>query len=231
MTLQRCPYTSLFTRRILRTDFFLRGCVFGYIRYPRCEGPDFAINPWILNHCPFIRMQFLNIASFCLSVIGTYGIVYSLRLLLPRNVIPHVSVALDEATLLLESAEDVNALPNTSEYRATLTMYEVVLTHLRPHRVTDQSQHSKPSRAVSYGESPSSRSFPTTSACLSFRSDLQALWHFLSDRGNSAEDRGSSGHFIAHHLTDMAFSAGGRRTTPCFDYRCIVSILQRCLVP
>jgi hypothetical protein len=76
-------------------------------------------------------MQLLDIASFCLSVIGTYGIVYSLRLLLPRNVIPHVSAALDEATLLLESAEDVNALPNTSEYWATLTMYEDVLTHLR----------------------------------------------------------------------------------------------------
>ena len=176
-------------------------------------------------------MQLLDIASFCLSVIGTYGIVYSLRLLLPRNVIPHVSAALDEATLLLESAEDANALPNTSEYRATLTMYEDVFTHLRPHRVIDQSQYSKPSRAVSYGESSSSRSFPTTSACLSFRSGLQALWHFRSDRGNSAEDRGPSGHFIAHHLTDKAFSAGGGRTTTCFDYRCIVPIRQCRLLP
>ena len=67
-------------------------------------------------------MQFLDIVSFSLYVIGTYGIVYSLRLLLPRNVIPHVSTALDEAMIFLESAEDINAFPNTSEYRATLTM-------------------------------------------------------------------------------------------------------------
>jgi hypothetical protein len=82
-------------------------------------------------------MQFLNIVSFCLSVIGTYGIVYSLRLLLPRNVIAHVSTALDESMILLDRAEDINALPNTNEYRAILTMYEYVFTHLRPHRVTD----------------------------------------------------------------------------------------------
>jgi hypothetical protein len=82
-------------------------------------------------------MQLFDIASFCLSVIGTYGIVYSFRLLLPRNVIPHVSTALDEAMILLDRAEDINALPNTSEYRATLTMYEDVFTHLRPYRVAD----------------------------------------------------------------------------------------------
>ena len=67
-------------------------------------------------------MQFLEVVNFCLTVIGTYGIVYSARLLLPRNVIPHVSTALDEVMILLESAEDHNASPNTSEYRATLTM-------------------------------------------------------------------------------------------------------------
>ena len=82
-------------------------------------------------------MSLLDIVSFSLSVIGTYGIVYSLRLLLPRNVIPHVSTALNETMVLLESAEDINALPNTNEYRATLTMYEDVFTHLHPHRVTD----------------------------------------------------------------------------------------------
>jgi len=96
----------------------------------KSEGPDSIINP---EYSVFVRMQILDIASFCLSVIGTYGIVYSLRLLLPRNVVPHVSTALDEAMVLLESAEDTNALPNTSEYRTTLTMYEDVFAHLRSH--------------------------------------------------------------------------------------------------
>jgi len=82
-------------------------------------------------------MQSLDIVSFCLSVIGAYGIVYSLRLLLPRNVIPHVSTTLDEVMILLDRAEDINAVPNTNEYRAILTMYEDVFTHPRPHRVTD----------------------------------------------------------------------------------------------
>jgi hypothetical protein len=82
-------------------------------------------------------MQLLNITSFCLSVIGTYSIVYSLRLLLPRNVILHVSTALDEAMILLDRAEDINALPNTNEYRTTLTMYEDVYSSASPQGVTD----------------------------------------------------------------------------------------------
>jgi len=81
-------------------------------------------------------MPLLEIIGFCLSVIGTYGIVYSLRLLLPRNVIPHVSTALDETTILLDHAEDNNALPNTSEYRAILTLIrnQVVLFRTESHR-------------------------------------------------------------------------------------------------
>ncbi|KAN0125694.1 hypothetical protein V8E52_000901 [Russula decolorans] len=81
-------------------------------------------------------MQSLDIVSFCLSVIGAYGIVYSLRLLLPRNVIPHVSTTLDEAMILLDRAEDINALANTGEYRATLTIIrnQVVLFRTESHR-------------------------------------------------------------------------------------------------
>jgi len=81
-------------------------------------------------------MQLLDIISFCLSIIGTYSIVYSLRLLLPRNAIPHVSTLLDEAIILLYRAEDINALPNTNEYRTTLTIIQnqVVLFRMESHR-------------------------------------------------------------------------------------------------
>lgn len=67
-------------------------------------------------------MRFIDIFSLILSLLGVYGIVYSLRLLLPRNIVPHVSTSLNEAMALLEHAEAIN-IPNMSNYRANLAMY------------------------------------------------------------------------------------------------------------
>lgn len=67
-------------------------------------------------------MDFITILSLILSFLGVYGIFYSLRLLLPRNVVPIVSTSLDELKTLLEHAEAINIL-NVNEYRASLAMY------------------------------------------------------------------------------------------------------------
>jgi hypothetical protein len=55
-------------------------------------------------------MRSTDIVSFCLSVLGLYGLAFYIRLLLPRNVIPQVSTALNEVEALLGRAETLNAI-------------------------------------------------------------------------------------------------------------------------
>jgi hypothetical protein len=66
-------------------------------------------------------MRFIDVLSLILSFLGVYGIVFSLRLLLPRNIVPLVSTSLTEVVALLEDAEAIN-IPNVSDYRANLAM-------------------------------------------------------------------------------------------------------------
>ena len=82
-------------------------------------------------------MRFIDIFSLILSLLGVYGIVYSLRLLLPRNIVPLVSTSLNEAMALLEDAEAIN-IPNMSDYRANLAMYARDCTQ-RPAALTESS--------------------------------------------------------------------------------------------
>jgi len=65
-------------------------------------------------------MRLIDVLSFCLSVLGTYGLVYSLRWALPRNLLPRVSKAPDEAETLLDHAEGINAIRNLAEYKTRL---------------------------------------------------------------------------------------------------------------
>ena len=69
-------------------------------------------------------MQFTNILSFCLSIFGLYGLVYYLRSLIPRNVIPYVSAVLTEVEHLLDLAESISVIPWPNNYRSALTLYE-----------------------------------------------------------------------------------------------------------
>lgn len=85
-------------------------------------------------------MRSLDILSFILSVFGTYGVVYSVRLLLPRNVIRRVSTALNEAHILLNRAEATGAVPTASEHETNLAMCEDPCGH-RLH-FTDDSERS-----------------------------------------------------------------------------------------
>ncbi|KAI0000976.1 hypothetical protein BJV77DRAFT_1155463 [Russula vinacea] len=75
-------------------------------------------------------MDFITILSLILSFLGVYGIFYSLRLLLPRNVVPIVSTSLDELKTLLEHAEAINIL-NVNEYRASLAILRNEFLQLR----------------------------------------------------------------------------------------------------
>ena len=73
-------------------------------------------------------MDFLGVLSLCLSILGIYGLVLYLRFLLPRNVVPHVAARLSEALEILDRAESIGAIPQASEYRTTLAMYEAIVT-------------------------------------------------------------------------------------------------------
>jgi hypothetical protein len=76
-------------------------------------------------------MRFVDVLNFCLSVLGTYGLFYSLRCALPRNIISRVSKTLDEAELLLSRAEGINAIRNLTEYRTRLAILGNQLLQMR----------------------------------------------------------------------------------------------------
>jgi hypothetical protein len=67
-------------------------------------------------------MRFLDVFSLILSFLGFYGIVFSLRLLLPRNIVPLVLTALNDAMAILER-DDAVYIPNLGDYRANLATY------------------------------------------------------------------------------------------------------------
>jgi hypothetical protein len=83
-------------------------------------------------------MQFTDILSFCFSVLGLYGLVYYLRYLIPRNVLPYVSTVLTEAEHLLDRAESIGVIPQPNDYRSALTLYEAVVPLPTDRHLTDQ---------------------------------------------------------------------------------------------
>ena len=65
-------------------------------------------------------MSGIEILSFCLSVLGIYGLILNFRYLLPRSVIPLLSALLNETQQLLDHAEVIGAVPPQSESRTLL---------------------------------------------------------------------------------------------------------------
>jgi hypothetical protein len=63
-------------------------------------------------------MQFIDVLSFCFSVLGLYGLVFYLRFLIPRNVLPYVSAVLTEAEHLLDRAQSTGVIPRPNDYRS-----------------------------------------------------------------------------------------------------------------
>ena len=132
-------HTHLFDNNILsdRTKQFLhappeRPTVPSF--HPLIYAPSFV--SW------FSMMQFIDIFSLILSFLGLYGIVFSLRLLLPRNVVPLVSTSLNETMALLENAEATN-IPNVSDYRVDLAMYVSVHIGLHNPQLIECSHHNR----------------------------------------------------------------------------------------
>jgi len=62
-------------------------------------------------------MHFFDILSLTLSFLGFYGLVLSLRYLIPCYFIPFLSAHLNATQQLLDHAEAINAIPPESEYR------------------------------------------------------------------------------------------------------------------
>jgi hypothetical protein len=83
-------------------------------------------------------MQFTDILSFCFSILGLYGLVYYLRFLIPRNVLPYVSAVLTEAEHLLDRAESVSVIPQPNDSRSALTSYEAVVPLPTDRHLTDK---------------------------------------------------------------------------------------------
>ena len=80
-------------------------------------------------------MGFIDILSFCLSILGVYGLVLYLRYLLPHYIIPLISALLNETRQLLDSAEALSAIPLESELRNQLDLCErfpcyMIVSHL-----------------------------------------------------------------------------------------------------
>jgi hypothetical protein len=69
-------------------------------------------------------MQFIDILSLSLSLLGIYGLVLSLRYLIPSYFIPCLSAHLNATQQLLGHAEAVNAIPPENEYGTHLDVYE-----------------------------------------------------------------------------------------------------------
>jgi hypothetical protein len=65
-------------------------------------------------------MRGVDILTFCLSVLGIYGLILKILYLLPRNAIPLLSVLLNETRQFLGHAEAINAVPPQSECRTLL---------------------------------------------------------------------------------------------------------------
>jgi hypothetical protein len=65
-------------------------------------------------------MRGIDILTFCLSILGTYGLILNFRYLLPRNTIPLVSALLSETRRLLDHAETIGAVPPQSECNTVL---------------------------------------------------------------------------------------------------------------
>jgi hypothetical protein len=65
-------------------------------------------------------MRWVDILSFCFSVLGMYGLILYFRSWLPRNGIPLLSSPLDETWQLLDHAEAIGAVPPQGECRARL---------------------------------------------------------------------------------------------------------------
>jgi hypothetical protein len=65
-------------------------------------------------------MMVIDAIGFGLSILGFYGLAFSLRYLIPCYIVPLLSARLNETQQLLSHAEAINAIPPESELRTHL---------------------------------------------------------------------------------------------------------------
>ncbi|KAN0120821.1 hypothetical protein V8E52_004090 [Russula decolorans] len=98
-------------------------------------------------------MRFIDILSFCFSILGLYGlgVFYYLRFLIPRNLLPYVSAVLTEVEHLLDRAESTGVTPWPNDYRSALTFYsnQFLWIRMESHRAPGILQQLR--LAVQYG--------------------------------------------------------------------------------
>jgi hypothetical protein len=79
-------------------------------------------------------MPFIDVFSLFLSILGVYGLILYLRFLIPRYIIQPVSVQLSDTQRLLAHAESIGAIPEASQLRIDLEMYETLVSmRCHPH--------------------------------------------------------------------------------------------------
>lgn len=138
----------------------------------------------VLCHCA-PQMPVLDAVSFGLSVLGFYGLVLSLRYLIPCYIVPLLSVRLNETQQLLSHAEAINAVPPESQHRTHLDLYEYpYFDTLSSHTPI---QFWEPICGDALAEQSRPRAVPATAPCYSAWLNLPTLCPLLSNRGHQVE--------------------------------------------
>jgi hypothetical protein len=124
-------------------------------------------------------MHFMDALSLSLSVLGIYGLVLSLRYLIPCYIVPFLSARLDETQQLLSHAEAINAIPPESEHRAQLDLYEGLYFDMLPSHTP--IQFCEPICDDALAEQLRPMALPTTAPRYSAWLDLPTLRPLLSN--------------------------------------------------
>jgi len=139
-------------------------------------------------------MSFIDALSFCLSLLGIYGLVLNFRYLLPCYIIPVLSVLLTEARQLLDNAEAISAIPSESEIRMHFTLCGGVCIVVYPSSHTVM-QIIEPICDDAHGEQSGPGDIPETASCyLARQPDIQTLLPFWPDWSHQIKPRGTLYH-------------------------------------
>ena len=142
-------------------------------------------------------MLVIDALSLGLSVLGIYGLVFSLRYLIPCYIVRLLSARLNETQQLLSHAEAINAIPPESEHRTHLDRYEYLYSDgLSSHTPI---QFCKSICGDALAEQSCPRALPATAPCYAWLI-LPPLCPLLSNWRHQVETRGKSDHSPSHHM-------------------------------
>ena len=124
-------------------------------------------------------MLVIDALSLSLSILGIYGLVFSLRYLIPCYIVALLSARLNEIQQLLSHAEAINAIPPESEHRTHLDLYEdLYFDRLSSHT---SIQFCEPICGDALAEQSRPMAVSATAPCYSAWLDLPTLCPLLSN--------------------------------------------------